>query len=225
MHTKEILSTLKKLGKPQTAAIYQRHGAGKDVYGTLTSEIAKLARKLKTNHAQAVDLWVTGNAEARILAMLIADPQQLTKAQAERFLGDGPVRFVGCYLSDLVAKSPIAAATMKAWMKSKDELTREMGYGILGSRLKRDPDAIPDADAEQVLATIEKEIHRSPNWARYAMNTALIGIGVFKPALQKRAIAAAKRIGKVEVDHGQTSCKTPDAVPYIEKAAKRKVCP
>jgi hypothetical protein len=31
-------------------------------------------------------------------------------------------------------------------------------------------DHFSDADAEKVLATIEKEIHRSPNWARYAMN-------------------------------------------------------
>ena len=114
---------------------------------------------------------------------------------------------------------------MRAWMKSPDEFHREMGYGILGVRLKDDPDSISDADAEKVLATIEKEIHRSPNWARYAMNGALISIGVFKPALRKKAIEAAKRIGKVEVDHGETYCKTPDAVPYIEKASKRKLCP
>ena len=76
-----------------------------------------------------------------------------------------------------------------------------------------------------MLATIEKEIHRSPNWARYAMNGALISIGVYKPTLRKKAIEAAKRIGKVEVDHGETYCKTPDAVPYIEKASKRKLCP
>ena len=100
-----------------------------------------------------------------------------------------------------------------------------MGYGILAFRLKDDPGSVSDADAGKVLATIEKEIHRSPNWARYAMNSALISIGVYKPALRKKAIAAARRIGKVEVDHGETYCKTPDAVAYIEKASKRKPCP
>jgi hypothetical protein len=54
------------------------------------------------------------------------------------------------------------------------------------------------------------------------MNGALIGIGIAKPALRNKAIAAAKRIGKVEVDHGETNCKTPDAVTYIEKAVKRQ---
>jgi hypothetical protein len=29
--------------------------------------------------------------------------------------------------------------------------------------------------------------------------------------------AAAKRIGKVEIDHGDTACKTPEVVPTLEK--------
>jgi hypothetical protein len=225
MNAQEILVTLRKLGKPQTAAIYKRHGAGEEVFGVLTSEIAKLKKKIKVDHALAMELWKTGNAEARVLSLQVADPERLTRADADRLLEEGAGRFLGCYLSGLLARSPIADETMRAWMKSKDELTREMGYGILGARLKDDEGSVSDADAEKVLATIEKEIHRSPNWARYAMNGALISIGVFKPALRGKAIEAARRIGKVEVDHGETCCKTPDAVPYIEKAARRRLCP
>ena len=160
-----------------------------------------------------------------MLALQVADPGKVTRSDADRWLEDGPVHFVGCYLTDLLAKTPIADATMRAWMKSPNEFTREMGYGLVGARLKVDPDSIGDADAERMLATIEKEIHRSPNWARYAMNGALISIGIFKPGLKKRAIEAARRIGKVSVDHGETSCTTPEAEPYIEKATKRKLCP
>ena len=225
MNAQEILTTLKKLGKPQTAAIYKRYLSGDNVFGVLTSEIAKLQKKIKVDQALALQLWKTGNAEARILALQVADPEKLTRADADGLLKDGPVRFVGCYLAGLVGRSPIADKTMRAWMKSPDEFAREMGYGILGVRLKDDPDSISDADAEKVLGTIEKEIHRSPNWARYAMNGALISIGVCKPALRKKAIEAARRIGEVEVDHGETYCKTPNAVSYLEKASKRKRCP
>jgi len=191
----------------------------------LTSEIGKLQKKIKIDHALAMELWKTGNAEARVLALQVADPQKLTRADAERLLKDGPVRFIGLYLSGLVARSPIGEETMRAWMDSPDEFPREIGYGIFGARLKDDSGSMSDSDAERVLTTIEREIHRSPNWARYAMNVAVISIGVYKPALRKKAIEAAKRIGKVEVDHGETSCKTPDAAPYIEKASKRKRCP
>ena len=225
MKTQEVLASLKKLGKPQTAAIYKRHGSGDNVFGVLTSEIAKIAKKIKVNHPLAMELWQTGNAETRILALLIADPEKLSLADADRLLKEGQVRSVGCYLSGLLARSPIAERLMQAWMKSPHEFTREMGYGILGVRLKNDPDSISDSAAEKVLTTIEKEIHRSPNWARYAMNGTLISIGVFKPTLGKMAIITAERIGKVHVDHGETNCKTPDAVAYIKKASKRKRCP
>jgi 3-methyladenine DNA glycosylase AlkD len=220
MNTREILATLKKLGKPQTAAIYKRHGSGDNVFGVLTSEIAKLQKKIKVDHALALELWKTGNAEARILALQVADPEKLTRAMVDGMVKDGPGRSIGGYLCALLARSPIAEQTMRAWMRSKDEFFREMGYEILGFRLKDNPDSVSDADAEKVLATIEKEIHRSPNWVRYAMNGTLIAIGVFKPTLQEKAIEAARRIGKVEVDHGETNCKTPDAGPYIEKASK-----
>ncbi len=222
MNTAEVLTTLEKLGKPQTAAIYRRHGSGDHVFGVLTSEIGKLQKKIKVDHALAMELWKTGNAEARILALQVADPDKLTRSDADGLVDDGPVRFVGPYLAGLLARSPIAEGTMRAWMKSPDEFRREMGYAILAVRLRDDPDSVTDADAEKILATIEKQIHRSPNWARYAMNGALISIGVYKPALRKKAIEAARRIGKVDVDHGETNCKTPDAVPYIEKASQRK---
>ena len=44
MTSSEILTSLKKLGKPVTAAIYKRHGAGDNVYGVLTSEISSSPR-------------------------------------------------------------------------------------------------------------------------------------------------------------------------------------
>lgn len=222
MNAREILAALEALGKPQTAAIYRRHGSGDNVFGVLTSEIAKLHKTIKIDPVLAKELWATGNAEARVLALLIADPAKLTRSDADRLVRDGPAHFLGPYLIGLVARSPIAGATMRAWMKSPDERFRALGYALLGLRLKDDPASVADAEGEKALATIEKEIRRSPNRARYAMNGALIALAVFKPALHANAVAAAKRIGKVEVDHGETGCRTPDAVPYIEKALKRK---
>ena len=225
MNQLEVLATLKKLGKPQTAAIYQRHGAGDNVFGVLTSEIALLRKKIKVDHTLAMELWETGNAEARVLALQIADPENVTRTDADRFVKDGPVRFVGCYLAALLGRSPIAEATMRAWMKSRDEFRREIGYGIFCVRLKDNPGSCSEVDAEKILTTIEKEIHRSPNWARYSMNNALISIGIYMPELRAKAIEIAGRIGKVNVDHGETNCKTPDAIPSIKKASTRKRCP
>lgn len=84
MNTEDILTTLAQLGKPQTAVIYRRHGSGERVFGVLTSEIAKLQKRIKRNHPLAMALWETGNAEARILALLVANPEQVTRSDADR---------------------------------------------------------------------------------------------------------------------------------------------
>ena len=54
------------------------------------------------------------------------------------------------------------------------------------------------------------------------MNTALIAIGMRSLKLEPKAISAARKIGRIDVDHGETNCKTPDAEAYILKAGKRK---
>ena len=76
MTATQILASLKKSGKPQTAAIYKHYGTGDNVFGTLTSEIGKLQKKIKVDHALALELWKTKNAEARALALEVADPER-----------------------------------------------------------------------------------------------------------------------------------------------------
>lgn len=68
MNAQEVLAVLRKLGRPQTAAIYKRHGSGDNVFGVLTSELAKIRKNIGVNHAFAMELWKTGNAEALVLA-------------------------------------------------------------------------------------------------------------------------------------------------------------
>ena len=57
---------------------------------------------------------------------------------------------------------------------------------------------------------------------RDAMNDAIIGIGLRGGVCTKAALATAKRVGNVEVDHGETGCKTPDAAAYIRKVVERQ---
>jgi hypothetical protein len=68
---------------------------------------------------------------------------------------------------------------------------------------------------------VEADIHKRKNRVRHEMNGALIAIGCRNAQLEKQALAVAAKIGKVVVDHGETSCKTPDAAEYIRKAQYR----
>ena len=216
----ELLTTLRQRGKPNTAAIYRRHGATGEVWGVSFADLTALAKRIKTDHALAEALWASRVVDAQTLALMIADPDSLTPAVAERWLRESLAPVNLHYLAMLVARTDFAPKLADAWTRAPDDTTRTAGYSLLGALLAND--ALSDADSRKHLAQIEKTIHASPNRARHAMNLAVIAIGVSKPALEKEAIAAARRIGKVEVDHGETGCKTPDAEAYILKAKARK---
>jgi hypothetical protein len=106
-------------------------------------------------------------------------------------------------------------------MSSPREYHRACGYAVLASALKNGVE-VSDDYCRACLRTIEAEIHTSPNRARHSMNNAVIAIGIYKPACTEEAKATAARIGKVTVDHGDTACRTPDAVTYIQKALARR---
>ena len=221
MNATEIMKKLKKLGTAQNVKIYKRHGSGDNVYGVSFANLEKLKKTIKTNHELSINLWDTGNVDAQALSLMIADPDTLTaKTIDTRAKGLKYSLLIGMY-GGLVAKSKFGDSRMKLWMKSKQDHLRQLGYDILCSRLKRG-DAPTEKKCLQYLQTIEKEIHDSPNRSRYSMNNALIALGIYQPQLTDRAIEAARRIGKVDVDHGETSCKTPDAESYIKKALARQ---
>jgi len=219
MTLSQVMAELKKLGTAQNVKVYKRHGCGDDVFGVSFANLNTLKKKIKTDHDLAEALWGTGNVDARALAMMIADPGRVTSKQADAWVKDLSYYLLADMVAGVVAKSPQAPRKMEKWMASKKEFVRECGYSMLASRL-RDGADVGDAACKRYLEAIEAQIHTSPNRARHAMNNALIAIGVYRPSLTKIAMAAARRVGKVEVDHGETSCKTPDAVAYIEKTLK-----
>jgi 3-methyladenine DNA glycosylase AlkD len=211
MKLAEVMGALKKAGDAQTRKTYVRHGAPADVYGVKFAELYKLQKKIKTDHDLAAELWKTSNAEAMYVALMVADPAKLTRAEATAWVKQIRWRGYAFYVGMLVARSPHAKALMDAWMASPKEHVAECGFYVMTYRLREAPETVTDAECEAVLADIEKRIHG-----------AVIAIGGFKPSMKAKAIAAAKRIGMVEIDHGDTDCKTPDAVSYIEKTAKRR---
>jgi 3-methyladenine DNA glycosylase AlkD len=221
MTAAEVISQLRKMGTAQNRKVYARHGVTGPMFGVSYANLGKLQKKIKVDHDLAEALWESGNHDARVLAAKIADPARIKVKQVDRWARESRNHVINWAVAELVAESDIAIKRMEAWTRSKDEWVGTAGWSLLsclaaeGSRLK-------DRYLAPFIATIEKKIHSVPNRTRYSMNNALISIGALSPGLEKRAVAAAKRIGKVEVDHGETSCKTPDAAAYILKTVAHR---
>lgn len=210
------MKALEAAGTEQTRKTYARHGAEGPMFGVSFAALKELVKKIGVDHDLAVELWKTGNHDARILAAKIADPARATAAQLDRWAKEVRVRSCGGYVAMLAAEGPHGISRAEAWLGSSDERLRCSGWTLAGHLALVD-ETTPDAWFEPLLARIAKSIHDAPNDERNVMNTAVIQIGGRNGALRKVAAAAAQRIGKVDVDHGDTSCKTQDAADYLAK--------
>lgn len=216
MTCQEVMKQLEAMGTAQNRKIYARHGASENMFGVSFANLKKLHKQIKVNHELAEQLWATGNGDARALAMYIADPQKLTDKQVEAWLKDVSDYGMSEMLGGLVAKSPMGQKKAEKWHKSKAEWIASTGWRMI-AQFAIDGQ-FPDEYFDPYLELIANGIHQQKNRVRYEMNGALIAIGLRNEKMEKKATAVAKKIGKVEVNHGETGCKTPDAAEYIAKA-------
>jgi hypothetical protein len=78
-------------------------------------------------------------------------------------------------------------------------------------------DALNMKEIEGLLARVVKGIDAAANRERYTMNGFVISVGCYVAPLLGAAKAAAKKLGNVSVDVGDTACKVPVALEYIAK--------
>lgn len=221
MTKKEAMDLLKSLGTAQNVKIYKRHGVSGKQFGVSFANLKSLVKQIKKDHALALKLWSTANHDARMLATMIADPEAFDLKALEAWVKDLDNYVISDSFSGMVARTPHAQKLMTRWTKSNQEWIGRAGWQLL-AHMSMNDGQLTTGLLEDYLKVIEAGIHKRKNKTRDAMNSALIAIGIRNKTLEKKAVATARRIGKVEVDHGETSCKTPDAVEYIRKTLERK---
>ena len=223
MKKNDVLKKLKSLGKETHRATYARHGITGDVFGVPYADLYKLRKQIGVDQSLADELWTTNNHDARVLAAFIADPEKIKATTLDKWVKTSNNPLTQDAVAGLAAKTPLALKRAQKWCGSKNEWIAASGWHVLTVLAQgNSEDALSDDQCRQYLDVIEKGIHSAPNRTRYSMNGTLIAIGGRGGALEKEATKVAKRIGKVDVDHGDTSCKTPDAVSYIKKVAAHK---
>lgn len=216
MKLQDVMAELEGAGSEQTRKTYRRHGVPDPMFGVSFAKLGELRKRLKVDHELAEGLWGTGNADARVLAAMIADPARMTPAALDAWAGEVRGHVLAGYVAELAVAAPDAPATALRWLDDPRELVARAGWNAVAGLVDAAP-ALPDAWFGALLPRIERGIHAAPNRVKEGMNWTLIAIGARNEALATAAIEAARRIGVVEVDHGDTDCKTPAAEPYILK--------
>ena len=215
-----VLKELESLGTAQNIKVYRRHGAGENLYGVSFGNLRKLEKKYKGDTDLAIKLWDTENVDAQTLAILIADSNTIAKSQLIEWQRSISYYLLSDLFADLVSKTKFANQLLTKWLKAKDEYTLATAYSLISSMLKNQIE-LDNSFLEDTIENIEKDIQNSQNRTKHSMNMTLIAIAIYRKELESRVIEVAETIGKVEVDHGETGCKTPEIIPYIKRARQR----
>ena len=217
-----IMSELKKKGSEQTRKTFRNHGAPDETFGVKVGDLKPIAKRIKGQQKLACELFDTGNSDAMYLAGLVADGAQMDKRQLNAWAKGASWYMISEYTVPAVAtESPIAVDLALKWMDSKKESIAACGWCTYSGVVATRPDDELDFDEiKQLLGRVVERIDEAPNRVRYCMNGFVIAVGSYVKPLLKQAKATAKKIGKVEVEMGNTSCKVPMATEYITKIEK-----
>jgi 3-methyladenine DNA glycosylase AlkD len=215
----QVMLELKKKADPKTRATFARHGAPADTLGVKIGDLKTIAKQIRGNQSLACALYETGNADAMYLAGMVADGGQMTKKQLESWAKGATWHMLSEYtVPGVVCESDHARDLAVKWIDAKKESLACTGWSTYAGVVATRPDEELDlAEIEGLLDRVVAEVHAAPNKVRYLMNAFVIAVGSYVKPLLAKAKQAAKAIGAVEVDMGDTACKVPLATAYIEK--------
>ncbi|HJP63992.1 MAG TPA: DNA alkylation repair protein [Mucilaginibacter sp.] len=223
MTVSEIMTELQANGNDGIKKILLKHGVKEPFFGVKVEFLKTIQKRVKRDYQLAKDLFDTGNADAMYLAGLIADDARMTKEDLQHWIEKALSNNINEYTVPWVAaEGKYGYELGMEWIDSKVEHIAAAGWSTLSNCIALKPDSELDINQiKALLERVEKTIHTSLNQVRSTMNGFVMSVGIYVLPLTADAIAVAKRIGDVMVDKGDTACKVPDAITYIQKAKDR----
>jgi 3-methyladenine DNA glycosylase AlkD len=200
----EVLTWLERRGTRRTVEGMARYGIeAKRAFGVTMGTLLALRKRLGRDHALSVALWESGWYEARLLAALVGDPQRVTRRQmnawAASFENWGDCDTVCFHLFD---RTPFAWEKARQWSTSPREFVKRGAFALMACLALHDK-AAPDKYFLALLPLIEKGARDERNFVKKGVNWALRAIGRRNAALNKAAVAVAKRLALSE----EASCR------------------
>lgn len=222
----QVLALLKENKDERGIAHWKKQPRTLKSYGIGLTRLRKLARQVGRDHKLAQQLWQSDFYDAKVVGLLIGDPKQLSREQAEEQveqLHSGMLSHVFASCDATLAKAPFAFELACDWMESTHDMRRRCGYSLLYELSKKNPKGMDDDYLLARIDHIQNTIHGEEMWVREAMSGALMGIGKRNRKLNKAAILAAKAIGPVDIDYGDdNSCEPLDVLKHLTSEALKK---
>jgi 3-methyladenine DNA glycosylase AlkD len=213
----EVMAELAALEDPKIRAVNEKRG---DDHGVNLGELRAVAKRLKTQHDLARELWATGDTAARLLAMLICRPKAFERDELDVMLREARMPKVLDWLVNyVVKKSPHAEELRVAWFADPDPNVASAGWALTSERMAKKPEGL---DLSGLLDLIEAEMKDAPDRLQWAMNNCLAQIGIEHPEHRARALDIGERLEVLKDYPTPPNCTSPFAPIWINEMVRRQ---
>jgi 3-methyladenine DNA glycosylase AlkD len=220
MKVNEVLDQLRSCYHEKVFEMNTRNGIGKNQIGIMMGDIRKIANKIKSDHALALELWKTKIMEARLVAILIIKPKQLSLKELETMLKSVEYAPVSDWFNSYVLKEhPEKYLLREQWMYDDNAWAARAGWSLTAGKVTRDA---ADLDIPALLKRIEKEMAKAKPEVQWTMNTTLAQIGINHPEHRKRALEIGEKLGIYRDYPVSKGCTSPFAPTWIREMVSRK---
>ena len=220
MNLSAVLSNLKALGDEKVRKQHIKNGARENLFGVKMGDIRTLAKKIKTDHALALQLWETENIDARMLAILILEPKKLSAAEIERMVSSEQFAWAADWFYNYIIKEYAHKDEFREkWMNTDDVMLARAGWSLTSGRIARAPEGI---NISATLDRIEQEMPQADPKVQWTMNSALAQIGINHPNHRTRALAIGEKLGIFRDYPVSKGCTSPFAPIWINEMVSRQ---
>ncbi|AIJ23676.1 DNA alkylation repair protein [Amycolatopsis methanolica] len=211
------MAELAALEDPKARAVNEKHG---DDHGVNLGKLRAIAKRLKTQHGLARELWATGDTAARLLALLICRPKAFERAELDTMLREARAPKVHDWLVNyVVKKSPHAEDLRVAWLADADPVVASAGWALTTDRVAKRTEGL---DLGKLLDVIEAEMKDAPDRLQWAMNHCLAQIGISHAEHRDRAIGIGERLEVLKDYPTPPNCTSPYAPVWITEMVRRQ---
>jgi len=212
---KKVMGELAALEEPKMRDANEDRG---DDHGVNLTHLRALAKKLKTQHELAVQLWATKDTAARLLATLVCKPKSFSEAELDTMVRDiRAPKLLDWFIVNVVKPGRHVEELRLRW-KDKGDLIGRAGWSLTTERVVKSAAGL-DLEA---LDQIDKEMKQAPAQKQWAMNHCLAEIGIHHRKFRKRAIDIGERL-QVLIDYpASPGCTPPYAPLWIAEMVRRR---
>lgn len=199
MEYEEIIKKMESLKNPRNVEGMARFGIrpNSKVLGIPMPIVRKIAKQAGKNHKLALRLFDSGIHEARIMAGLVAEKEQLTESQIDKWVKKfDSWDVVDQICMNLFDKSKIAVKKIPEFAKREKEFEKRVAFALIAALASHDK-KMTDKDFIKFFNLIKKASTDERNFVKKAVNWALRGIGKRNMQLNKEAIKLAEEIKQI----------------------------